>query len=103
MQQQYETLGDLDAVVVAISTDDLSGASYVVERLGLEFPIAYDPEATVVSDYGVYNLLHDRLATASTFLIDKEGNIRWKYVGEHIDDRPSAKQVIEELRALQPG
>ena len=103
MQQEYETIRDLDAEVVAISTDKLSGAAYLMEALGLEFPILYDPEATVVTDYGVFDLLKDGLATASTFLIDKEGNIRWKYVGQHIDDRVSAQQVVTELRRFQPG
>ncbi len=103
MQQEYGTIRDLDGEVVAISTDKLSEAAYVVEALGLEFPILYDPEATVVTDYGVFDLLKDGLATPSTFLIDKEGNIRWKYVGKTISDRVSAQQMITKLKQLRPG
>ena len=53
----------LDAAVLAISTDHLQGAESVVERLGLDFPILYDPGVTVVREYGVYNLNHDSLAS----------------------------------------
>ncbi len=86
---------------MAVSTDDLSKAQYIVERLGLPFPVLYNPEADVVKDYGVYNLRGDGLATASTFVIDKNGVIRWKYVAKTLNDRPSASDVIEQLRRLQ--
>lgn len=92
---------DLDAEVLAISTDELSEAAYLVDSLGLEFPILYDPDATVVTDYGVFDLLKDGLATPSTFLIDKEGSIRWEHVGRDIDDRVSAQQVMNELAKLR--
>lgn len=84
-----------------MSTDELSGAQSVVESLDLGFPILYDPDGSVPRDYGVFNLLGDGLATSSTFVVDKEGNIRWKYVASHIDDQPSTNQVIQRLQALQ--
>ena len=55
----------------------------------------------MVKDYGVYNLLRDRLATPSTFIIDKDGVIRWKYIGRSISDRPSTEEVIKQLRQLE--
>ena len=50
--------------------------------------------------YGVYDLLGDGLATASTFLIDKQGVTRWKYVARGISDRPSESEVLEQLSML---
>lgn len=72
----------------------------MAERTGVQFPILYDPTADVVEKFGVYDLLNDGLATPSTFIIDKSGVIRWKYVGKHIYDRPSAEDVIAQLRRL---
>ena len=90
----------LDAEVLAVSTDSLTDAKGVVERLGLEFPILYDPEAAVVREYGVYNLLNDSLATPSAFVIDKSGEVRWKHIGESRYDHATNEQIIEELLKL---
>ena len=73
MREDYDTIRGLDAEVLAVSTDDFSGAERAIEYLELGFPILFDPEAEVVRMYGVYNLLRDRYATPSTFIIDKNG------------------------------
>ena len=84
-----------------MSVDNLTRAGYVVDRLGLEFPIMYDPQTDMVKEYGVFNLLNDGLATPSTFVIDTQGKIRWKYVGVGIYDRPSTRSIIRQLKELQ--
>ena len=85
---------------LGISTDDLSGARSIVNRIGLKLPILYDSAADVVRAYGVYDLLGDGLATPSTFILDKDGVIQWKYVGSRIYDRASTAQILEQLRML---
>lgn len=87
--------------MLAISTDDLSDAQAIANMVGLAFPILYDPDGDVPRDYGVFNLLGDGLATISTFVIDKSGTIRWKYVGRSISDRPPASVVLDQLRMLE--
>ena len=72
-----------------------------MDNVGLTFPILYDPEVTTVADYGVFNLLGDLLATTSTFIIDKEGFIRWFHAGEGIDDQVPTSTVLEQLRLLE--
>lgn len=84
-----------------MSVDNLTEAGYVVDSLGLEFPIMYDPQAEVVKEYGVFNLLNDDRATPSTFVIDTQGKIRWKYVGRSISDRASNQTIIAQLKQLQ--
>ena len=103
MREDYDTIRELDAVVLAVSTDDLWGAERAVDHLDLGFPILFDPDAEVVQSYGVYNLLNDRYATPSTFVIDKKGNVRWKYIGRNYRDRPTNQQIIAQLEALQAG
>ena len=87
--------------MLAISTDDLSKAKLFAGRMGLPFPVLYDPSAEVVRAYDVFNLLGDLLATPSTFIIDRDGVVRWKYVGRDIDDRASVAQVLKQLRLLE--
>ena len=101
MQNDYQAIKDLQADVLAVSVDDLTRAGYVVDRFGLEFPIMYDPQADMVKEYGVFNLLNDGLATPSTFVIDTQGKIRWKYIGVNISDRPSTRNIIRQLKELQ--
>ena len=103
MQRDYQIIQDLQAEVLAISVDDLSEAAYIVEDIGLQFPVLYNPDADVVRQYGVFDLMGDGLATPSTFLIDRQGNIRWKYVGSSISDRASSQEIISKLKELQAG
>ena len=79
--------------------DDLEDASEVVQKLGMPFPILYDPSTEVSQSYMVHDLLGDGLATPSTFIVDKEGVIRWKYVGRRIGDRPSVSTILAQLRS----
>ena len=103
MREDYDTIRGLDAEVLAVSTDQLSGAERAVEYLDLGFPILFDPEAEVVQQYGVFNLLNDHLATPSVFIIDKNGNVRWKHIGRNYADRPSNQKIIAQLDAIQKG
>ena len=87
--------------MLAVSNDQLSGANRTIGYLDLGFPVLFDPEAGVIESYGVYNTLNDGYATPSVFIIDKNGNVRWKYIGRHYNDRPTNQQIIAQLEALQ--
>ena len=101
LAREYDTLQDLGATVLAVSTDDLSKAKLIAEKLDLPFPILYNSDAEVVRSYDVYDLLGDGVAAPATFIIDKDGVIRWKQIGRNIGDRADAEEVIAELRAIQ--
>ena len=81
LQQEYSTVNSLNAQILAISTDNLEGAGWAVSQQGLEFPVLYDPEATVVKQYGVFNAADEGKALPATFVIDKDGYVRWQYLG----------------------
>ena len=101
LTESYADLIEVDAEVLAISTDDLSTAGRIIASTSAPFPILYDPAAGAVREFGVYDLLHDGLATPSTFVVDKRGVIRWKYVGQGIYDRPALSEVLEQLRLIE--
>lgn len=86
-----------------MSNDQLSGAERAIDYLDLGFPVLFDPEAVVIESYGVYDTLNDGYATPSVFIIDKSGDVRWKYIGRHYNDRPTNEQIIAQLEALQAG
>ena len=96
----YDAISAKGAEVLAVSDDDLSMASYAVEALGLEFPILYDTELAVIRGYEVFNLNGTGRTTPATFIVDKQGVIRWKYIGRNYSDRPSNGRIIDELGKL---
>ena len=83
--------------MLAISVDNLSGAEGVVQQLGIPFPVLYDLSKDVPRAYGVFDRLNDGLATPSTFIVDLDGTILWKYVAGSIGDRPSVADILSRL------
>jgi len=100
LREDYEKFELLEARIIAETTDDLSHVAFAAERLGLQFPVLHDPEGRISKEYGVFDLLNDGLATPSTFLLDKDGAIRWQYIGESRSDRPANSQIIGQLQGL---
>ena len=86
--------------MLAISTDDLSGAHAIVTKVGIEFPVLYNSDTAVVDAYGVYNLRGDNLAAPSTFIIDTEGIVRWSHISRRTSDRPKTSEIIKQLKKL---
>ena len=99
MTNQYGAIKDHNAIVVAISVDNLSNAQTMASNSGVSFPILYNPDKDVVKAYGVLNPQDNNLARPSTFIIDSSGVIRWKYLGSTYD-RPSPQQVLQGLAGL---
>ena len=72
----------------------------MAELTGAGFPILADVDAEVARDYGVYNLLDDRVATPSVFIVTPGGRIEWRYVGQDISDRLGPDQILAEVDRL---
>jgi peroxiredoxin len=92
----YTELKDRDFVVLAVSIDSSEGPvrSFRTEK-GLAFPILMDPEKEVYfDDYAVF-------ALPTSFLIDADGVVREKFMGEIQWDAPAVKQRI--IRHLPGG
>lgn len=101
MQTVYEDMKDQGFEVVAVAVDDQPGlrqpdgsvrgvVSEFVGQLGLTFPIVLDPTGGTERLYGV-----DALPT--TFLIDREGRIRYREVGGRYWDREPYIDLIRTL------
>ncbi len=62
----------------------------------IPFPIVLDVELKVVDQLGI----RKDLSKPATYILDKEGQTRFAYVGESLADRPSVKALIEQLELL---
>ena len=65
-----------------------------VDKIG--FPILLDPDLRAVN----YLQIAADLAFPSTYILDKEGKVRFAYVGEAPNDRPSVKALLGQLDLL---
>ncbi len=72
------------------------------EENGFKIDLISDRGAKIAKEYGVYWFAPGggknykiKQAVPSKFLIDKNGEIIWKYIGKDKTDRPSIKMMVE--------
>ncbi len=97
---------DRGARVLAISGDS---PEFSMERMrqfgGFQIPLLSDPDHAVSSAYGVWKAVpggekDDGEALHGTFIVDRDGTVRWAYLG----DRPftDIEALLTELSKTQP-
>ncbi len=62
----------------------------------IPFPLVLDIELKAVDQLGI----RKDLSKPATYILDKQGQVRFAYVGESLADRPSVKALLEQLDAL---
>ncbi len=95
-------------MVLGIDPHERWSARYLLKDSGLEasdvhFPLLTDPAMTVSATYGVafQMRIHTEISNRpGTFIIDREGVIRYASRGKTFSDRPSVKQIVEELKKI---
>ncbi|MFE9400754.1 peroxiredoxin [Streptomyces sp. NPDC006530] len=86
-----------DTQLLAVSNDSIHTLRVFAEQEGLEYPLVSDfwPHGEVSRAYGVFD--EDKgCAVRGTFIIDKEGVVRWTVVNA----LPDARDLNEYLKAL---
>ena len=94
-----------DTVVLAISVDNLEGLKKTANRLSQEIDksnieLLSDPDHKVIDSYGLLNPESRGLPHPATYIIDKEGVVRWKFVEIDYRIRPDSQQVLKELKSI---
>jgi peroxiredoxin len=62
----------------------------------IPFPLVLDEDLKVVDRLGI----RGNLAKPSTFILDKQGRVRFAYVGTTTADRPSVKSMLAQLDTI---
>jgi peroxiredoxin len=70
-----------------------------VENAAVPFRILLDPDFKAVDQLGI----RGELAKPSTYILDRQGQVRFAYVGGSASDRPSLKALLEQLDQLNQG
>ena len=60
------------------------------------FPLVLDVELHAVDQLGI----RADLSKPATYILDKQGQVRFAYVGSTIADRPSVKSLLDQLTAI---
>lgn len=97
LRDGYSAIQATGAVVLGVSADNVRSHEAFARKYDLPFPILADPDGTLIHAYGVKMPLL-RMATRVTFIIDKQGIIRYK-VGK-VDTARHDQQVLELLKNL---
>jgi len=97
MQRLHEALGPEGLRLLAVSVDDSSDAvDRFRERLGLSFPILWDPERRVADEYQAHRF-------PETLLIDRDGIVVERYIGPREWDAPLYQARLRRLLAGEDG
>lgn len=100
VQEDLATLQNDDVQVMAVSVDSPFAHQVWADQQGFSFPILADfwPHGAVAQAYGVFNDVVGR-AVRGTFVIDREGIVRWKIVNA-IPDARDHGEYAKALAAL---
>jgi peroxiredoxin len=100
----------LDTQIVALSVDAPEDLQRMIERIsgddGIlpDFPFLTDPGHQVIDRYGLFNPDDPRgrqITHPATFVIDKDGVVRWKFVEVDYRIRPTNEDVLQALADLK--
>ncbi len=87
--------------MIAISADTKDYAWSMGLATGAKFQILSDSDHKVIESFGVLNARErNGIAHPAVFIIDKDGRIRYAYVGKDPGDRPEDATVLEEVKKI---
>ena len=97
---------------MAVASDDAEDLQRMVDRvaeendgLRLDFTFLSDPDAAVIGRYGLYNQDDPRgraIPHPTTYVIDRDGVVRWKMTEVNYRSRPTNDDILAALQALDP-
>ncbi|MEV6839834.1 peroxiredoxin [Streptomyces sp. NPDC052301] len=97
LRDNLPKFADRDTQLLAVSNDSIHSLRVFAEQEGLEYPLLSDfwPHGNVSRAYGVFD--EDKgCAVRGTFVIDKEGVVRWTVV----NGLPDARDLNDYVKAL---
>lgn len=94
------------AQILVVSIDSHEDSKKFVQKLkerstgDLDFPLLEDKNHKVIDRYGILNPDGKGWPHPATYVIDKQGVVRWRFVEVDYTKRPSNDQVLQALRRI---
>ncbi len=96
--------------MIALSSDDPDDLQMMVDRIEsendgmtIDYTFLSDPGAGVINRYGLFNQDDSRgraIPHPTTYVIDREGVVRWKMTEVNYRIRPENEDILAALSAL---
>ena len=96
LQNQLHRFSQRDASIVGISVDPPTDSLAMIDRLGLQFDLASDPNQAVVKAFGVQNPDTQQLAIHAVYILNRKGVITYRKVARR---RPVSAELIDAIDA----
>jgi peroxiredoxin len=95
-----------DTVILAVSVDKKTDLQKIfaktsADKINPALLLLSDPGHKVIDRYGILNPESNGLPHPATYVIDKEGIVRWKFLEVNYRVRPTNEQVLEALKSLR--
>lgn len=98
LQSQFERFERRGVSIIALSIDPAKDSVAMIERLGLAFSLASDPNQRIIQMFGVQNPDTRELALHAVYIIDEQGKIFYRKVGRR---RPTSTELIDAIDAFR--
>jgi peroxiredoxin Q/BCP len=100
LRDRYEEFKQRGAEILAIAPDSLDNARTYFQANDIPFPCLPDPDRKVFRQYDVKSAMISLGQRPGLFVIDKEGIVRYAYLGWQQWEIPSVDETLEQLDAL---
>ena len=100
MRDRYDEFQERGAQLLAIAPDILENARGYFQTNDIPFPCLPDPDREVFRLYNVKSAMISLGQRPGLFVIDKEGAVRYAYLGWQQWEIPTVDETLEQLDAL---
>ncbi len=100
MRDRYDEFEERGVEVIAIAPDSLDVARSYFQRHDIPFPCLPDPDRDVFRQYDVKSALISLGQRPGLFVIDKEGVVRYAYLGWQQWEIPTVDETLKQLDSL---
>jgi peroxiredoxin len=99
LQSVLPEIQKLGAEVYALTADSLESVARAITEWKLTFIVIADPSRDTPRRYGLVTP-QDQSAMPATFVIDRQGLVRYRYIGASAADRPDVREVLDAVRKV---
>ena len=97
---------NVQAEILAVSVDPHDKAQQmrakIADKAGMDFPLLSDIDHRVIDRYGLLNEKSSRVIPhPATYVLDRNGVVRWKFIEVDYKVRPSNEDVLKEVMKVE--
>lgn len=104
MQSHIADFREAGAEVLAVSADSIADSLNLSNQLGIAFPLLSDSRLRAIDAFGVKHAKgrqgESDIARPATFLLDREGVVRWRDLTDNWRIRVRPERLLEELKRI---